>query len=439
MQLIETNTEGLKRSFKVTVPAADLAGKVTAKLTEIGKTVRLPGFRAGKVPMALLRQRYAKSVMGEVLENMVQETVDKAISERDLHPAMQPKIEITAFPEGGDLEFTVDMELLPEITHQDFSALKLDRPRADVEDTALDQALSRIASGQKRTEVVSEIREARAGDTAVIDFTGRTGDTPISGGAGTDHHLELGSNSFIPGFEDALIGKKAGENVTFNVTFPEAYHAELAGKEATFDVLIKELRQNATSTVDEGLAKAFGLDSLDALRQAVREQLERDHDVASRTKLKRALLDALADGYSFELPSSVVDMEFDAIWKQLEQAKTDGQIDPEDQGKSDDTLKEEYRKVAERRVRLGLILADVGRKNNITVTQDDLNRALMAEAGRYPGQEQMVIQYYRKNPEALNSLQAPLFEDKVVNFILEMATVTDKTVTATELLGEKGE
>ncbi|MBF0093970.1 MAG: trigger factor [Alphaproteobacteria bacterium] len=437
MQLIETNNEGLKRAFKVIVPAGDLAEKVTAKLTEIGKTVRMQGFRPGKVPMPLLRQRYAKSVMGEVLEAAVQESVGQTIAERKLRPAMQPKIEITSFPDGGDLEFTVDMDLLPEFELQDFSALKLERPRAEVDDEAVDAALARIASSQKRTETVAEAREARSGDTVVIDFVGKTGGEPISGGAGTDHHLELGSNTFIPGFEDALVGKKVGESVSFNVTFPDQYHAELAGKEATFDVDIKELRRAAAAAVDEDLAKAFGMESLESLRAAVREQLERDYDTASRSKLKRALLDVLADGYAFDVPTGVVDMEFDSIWRQVEQAKADGSLDPEDRDKGDDVLKEEYRKVAERRVRLGLVLAEAGRRNNITVTKDDINRALMAEASRFPGQEQMVIQYYRKNPEAVDALHAPLFEEKVVDFILEMATVTDKAVKASELLDDE--
>ena len=436
MQVIETNTDGLKRAYKVTIPAGDLADKVTAKLVEIGKTVRMPGFRPGKVPMTVLRKRYTRSVMGEVLEAAVQDSVDKTLAERSLRPAMQPKVEITAFPEGGDLEFSIEMDLLPEIELQDFSAIKLERMRADVDDAAIDEALKKIASGQKRTEPVPEARESRSGDTAVIDFVGKTDGVPFAGGAGKDHHLELGSNSFIPGFEDALIGKKAGESVSVNVTFPTEYHAELAGKDAVFDVDIKELRQSADFVLDEEFAKSIGMDSLATLRKAVREQLENDRHTASRGKLKRALLDVLSDGYAFEVPQGVVDAEFASIWAQLEQAKKDGSLDAADLDKSDDVLKEEYRAVAERRVRLGLVLAEVGRKNAISVTSEDLNRAIMAEAGRYPGQEQMVVRYFRENQEALQSLQAPLYEDKVVDFILELASVTDKTVTEADLFAE---
>lgn len=439
MQLIETNTEGLKREYKVTVPAGAIAVKVNARLAEIAKSVRLPGFRPGKAPVALITKRYGKSVMGEVLDATVQETVGAAMAERRLRPATQPKIEITSFEEGKDLEFTMAVEVFPEVEAIDFATLEIERPRAEVDDAAIDSALQRLSKRQVRTEVVSEPREAKLGDTAVIDFDGSMGGTPIVGGSGQDYSLELGSKSFVPGFEDALIGAKAGDSRTFTVTFPEQYHTDLAGKDAEFVVTVKELRQPAEVAIDDELAKSFGVENVEALRKTVREQLEREFAGFSRQRAKRALLDRLSDRYSFEVPSGMADAEFAGIWTQFEDGKKRGINDPADAGKSEDELRAEYRELAVRRVRLGVLLAEIGRKNNITVTQEDLNRALVAEASNYPGQEKMVLEYYRKTEGALDSLRAPLFEEKVVDFLLEMAKITDKTVSVAELTMEQEE
>ncbi|WP_142848503.1 trigger factor [Telmatospirillum sp. J64-1] len=433
MQVTQTNADGLKREFKVVVPAGQIEEKVQDRLTEVGRTVRLPGFRPGKVPMPLLRKKYLPSIMGEVLEAMVNEGTRTAITDNNLRPAIQPKVEITSFEEGSDLEFAVAMELLPEFETMDFSKIELEREKVEIAEEEINKALETIAERQSKTEPAD--REAKSGDVAVIDFVGRLNGEEFPGGKAEGYSLKLGSGTFIPGFEDQLIGAKAGEERIVTVTFPEEYgNEELAGKPAEFTVKVTEVREVVPTPIDDELAKAVGLESLDALKNALREEMGRDYTAVARNKVKRKLLDALAEGHDFAVPQSMVDMEFDAIWQQLQKDKEEGRLDEADKAKSEDELKAEYRGIAERRVRLGLVLSEVGRKNNIQVNQDDLNRALMAEARRFPGQEQLVFQYYQKNPDAMNSLRAPVYEDKVIDFILELAKVSDKAVTAEELM-----
>lgn len=440
MQVTETKADGLKREFKVVVPAAQIEEKVQSRLEELGQTVRLPGFRPGKVPMALLRKKYAASVMGEVLEAAVNDGTREAITERGLRPAVQPKIEITSFEEGGDLEFTVDMETLPEVQTMDFSSIELERPKAEVDEGEIDKALQRIADQRKNTQAIAEKRPAQNGDVAVIDFTGKLNGEEFAGGKAERYQLTLGSGTFIPGFEDQIVGVEPGNDVVVKVKFPDDYGSEqLAGKDVEFDVKLHELHEVVPTPVDDELAKAVGLESLDALKQALREELGREYDAFSRNHVKRKLLDVLSEGHDFTVPQSMVDLEFDAIWKQIEQDKEAGRLDKSDEGKSDDELKAEYRKIAERRVRLGLLLSEVGSKNNVTITQEDVNRAIMNEARRFPGQEHLVIQYYQKNKDALESLRAPIYEDKVIDFILDQAKLTDKIVSADELMKAPGE
>ncbi|MGE5516117.1 MAG: trigger factor [Bacteroidota bacterium] len=432
MQVTETNADGLKREFKVVVPAAQLEARTETRLAEIAREVKLPGFRPGKVPMKLVRQKYGASIMGEVLEAAVNEGTGSAIQDKGLKPAMQPKVEITSYAEGKDLEFTVALEVLPEITAMDFATVSLEREKAPAPEAEIADTLKRIAERQEGSEKVE--RAAAAGDVVVIDFVGKKDGVAFQGGAAEGYSLKLGSNTFIPGFEDQLIGKKAGDTAVVNVTFPEGYgNEDLAGAPAQFDVTVHEVRQPTPAAIDDELAKQVGMESLDALKQAIKDEMTRELDAISRTKLKRALLDVLAASHDFEVPQGMVDQEFEAIWKQLEQDKEAGRLDASDAGKDDDTLKAEYRALSERRVRLGLLLADVGQKNEVTVTQDDVNKALIEEARRYPGQEHLVFQYYKNNPDALNSLRAPIFEDKVIDFILELAKVTDKEVSAEDL------
>lgn len=437
MQVTQTATDGLKREFKVIVPAGSIEDKVANRLEDLGRTIRMPGFRPGKVPMTLLRKRYGPSVMGEVLEAAVNDATRQAMTDHNLRPAMQPKIEITSYAEGKDLEFTVALETLPEITPADFSTIELERPVAEVPEEEIDKTLDRLAAGREGSEPAPEGRKAQEGDIAVIDFLGKVDGVAFEGGKGEDYSLKLGSGTFIPGFEQQIVGAGAGDQVTVKVSFPSDYgHAPLAGKEAEFDVTVKEIRVAVPAAIDDELAKSLGMDDLDALRKAVRDQIERQYASLSRNHLKRRLLDALAERHDFEVPQVMADMEFDAIWKQIEESKEAGKLDPEDQGKSDDDLKAEYRKIAERRVRLGLLLSEVGQKAEITVTQEDLNRAIVAEAGRFPGQEHMVFRYFQENQEAMNSLRAPIFEEKVIDYIIELAKVADRPVSIEELMKE---
>jgi len=430
MQVTETNADGLKREFKVVVPASQLETRTQARLEEIARTVKLPGFRPGKVPMKIVRQKYAAAIMGEVLEQAVNDGTGSAISERNLRPAAQPKVEITSFAEGADLEFAVSLEILPEIVPMDFSTISLEREKAEIPAEEIDETLKNIAERNEASETVE--RAAASGDLVVIDFVGKQDGVAFPGGTAEGYTLKLGSNTFIPGFQ--LVGAKAGDAVVVKVTFPEGYgNAELAGKPAEFDVTVKEVKATKPAAIDDELAKTVGLDSLDALKGAISEEIGRELNAIARNKVKRLLLDALAAGHDFPVPSVMVDGEFDAIWKQVEADREAGRVDASDEGKDEDTLKAEYKTLAERRVRLGLLLAEVGQKNEVTVTQDDLNKALIEEARRYPGQEHLVFQYYKGNAEALNSLRAPIFEEKVVDFILELAKVTDKPVSAADL------
>ncbi len=444
MQITETSSDGLKHEFKVVIGADDIAKRVEARLQEIGREVRLPGFRPGKVPLTVLRKRYGSSVMGEVLERTVNDTSTAAMRDAKLRPALQPKIEITAFDEGKDLEYKLAVEVLPEVQPMNFAELSLERLRPEIPDADIDQALERLAKQQRKQETVD--RPASQGDAVIIDFVGTIDGKEFPGGSAQGHSLELGSGRFIPGFEDQLAGAKAGEHRDVKVTFPADYGApDLAGKEAVFAVDVKEVRALLAQPIDESLATAVGMENLQALRDAVRAQIERDYASVARQKLKRQLLDKLAERHHFPVPQGMVDIEFDVIWKQFERererAKEAGgaETDPADTAKNDEEIKAEYRAIAERRVRLGLLLSEVGRSNNISVGQDEINRALSEEVRRYPGQERAVLDYYRNTPGALDNIRAPLFEDKVIDYILEMADVTDRGVAPSELLAASEE
>ena len=442
MQITETSTEGLKREFKVVVASQDIETRVNARLAEVAKTVRLPGFRPGKVPTAVVKQRYGDSLLGEVLEQTVNETSSQALSDRNLRPALQPKIEITSFEKGADLVYDMKLEILPEIETIDFSGVSIERLKPEIPDTELDEALKNLADRYRETEDVTDGSAAATGDTVVIDFVGSIDGEKFDGGAGTDFSLELGSGRFIPGFEDQLVGSKVGDHVAVKVPFPADYGVDtLAGKDAVFEVDLKGLKRKLPSVVDEKLAETLGLENLEALRSAVREQMEREYAGVARQKLKRDLLDILSEKHDFAVPTGMVDLEFDSIWKQYEaerdRAKASGAY-KEEEAKPDEETKDEYRKIAERRVRLGLVLAEVGRTNNIQVTQDEVNRAVMAQARNYPGQEKAVMDFYRNNPDAMGSLRAPIYEDKVVDFIVDLAQVTDKAVPPKELVALAG-
>jgi len=437
MQVTETRNEGLKREYKVLISAQDIDEKVAGRLQELGAQVRIPGFRPGKVPLNILKQRFGKSVMGEVLERAVSDSSTQAMNERGLRPATQPKIEITAFDEGKDLEYTLAVEILPDIEPMDFSKLKLERLVITVEDSAVEETLADIAKAHKRTRPLETPRPARSGDVLVLDFKGTVDGEEFPGMSAEDHHLELGSSSFIQGFEEQLIGAEIGETREVRVTFPEAYGNEkLAGREAVFTVTVKNILESIPAEIDDELAKTMGEENLEALKERVRERLAAEYRDFARTRLKRQLLDQLAEAHDFPVPESMVEAEFEAIWKQIEEDRERGALDPEDAAKDEETLKAEYRKIAERRVRLGLLISEVGQRNGIEVTQEELNLALLREAQRHPGREREVFEFFQRNPAAMANLRAPIFEDKVVDFIVNLAQVRERTVTPEELRRE---
>jgi trigger factor len=440
MQVTETNVDGLKRSYKVTVPAGQIESMLVDRLTEVGKQARVPGFRPGKIPMPILRKKYGASVMGEVMEQAVNQGAGKAISDSGLKLATRPDVQVTSFSEGGDLEFTMAVETLPEFVPMDFKSISLDRLKVEAGENEVNEALDHFAKSRSTSEAVAEDRATLSGDIVVIDFVGKLGDEAFQGGSAEGYELELGSNTFIPGFEDQLLGLKVGADVKVNVTFPESYQNDkLAGKPAVFEVKLHAIKKKVPAKLDDELAKSMGMENLDAVKKAIKEQIERDYDQIARMKLKRALLDKLADGHDFPVPPGLQDTEFQAIWKQIEDAKANDKLDEADKAKSEDDLKAEYQGIAARRVRLGILLAEVGRLNNIQVQQEDLNRALVAEARRFPGQEAMVFKYYRENPDAMEALKSPILEEKVVDFILELATVSDKPSTKEELMKDDDE
>jgi trigger factor len=437
MQVTETSAEGLKREFKIVIPAKDIQDKMDQRLEELGRSVRLPGFRPGKVPLPLLKKRFGASVMGELVERTVSDSTSKALEERGLRPAGQPRVEITAFSDGTDLEYKLAVELIPDIQPIDFSTLKLERLVVDVGEAELDEALKRLSERTATPQAPADPRPAREGDVLVIDFTGRIDGVEFKGGSATEQYLQLGSKAFIPGFEEQLIGAAVDEERTVTVTFPDDYgNKEVAGKQAVFDVKVRQVLERVPSPVDEELAKKLGYENLNALKDAQRKQIAGDYAELARQRLKRQLLDALADAHNFDTPAGLVDAEFASIWRQIEADRTADRLDPEDVGKSEEQLKEEYRAIAERRVKLGLLLSEVGRLNNVQVTNEEVSRALMAEARRFPGQERKVIDFYQNSPQALLQLRAPIYEDKVIDYIVETANVGERHVTSADFAQE---
>ena len=437
MQVSEEKNEGLQREFKVTLDAKEIDDKVENRLKEIGQNQRIPGFRPGKAPVSILKQRFGQAVMGEVLERAVNDSSQQVMQERGLRPAGQPSIEIESFDEGKDLEFKMSMELLPDIEPADFSQIEVETLKVDVPDSEVDEALERLASNQKESQPLETPRPAQNGDVLVVDFKGTVDGESLPGMEGEDHHLELGSSRFIEGFEEQLIGSEPGDNRIVTVTFPENYQNDkLAGREAQFDVTVKEIREPQPVSIDDEFAQKFGEEDLASLKERVREQIKNDYENVTRQRTKRQLLDQLAELHTFDVPPSMVDSEFEQIWKQIEHDREHGHMDPEDQGKSEEQLTEEYRRIAERRVRLGLLLSEIGRNQNIDVTQEELNQALIQEVQRYPGQEREVFEYYQNNQEALQNLRAPVYEDKVINYILELANTKERQLDTEQLRAE---
>ncbi len=443
MQVTETSAAGLKREFRVVVPATDLEARVNERLDDLKGRVQLRGFRPGKVPVAHLRRLYGKAAMAEVIEAAVREANSKIVTDHGFKLAIEPKVVLPS-EEGAvegviagksDLAYTVEIEILPPITLADFKTIKLTRLTAEVTDAEIDQTLQRIA--EQNRPFIAKSEGAEKGDRVVMSFQGMIDGQPFEGGAGEDVPLVLGSGQFIPGFEDHLMGVKAGESRTFDIKFPDDYPAKaMAGKDATFAVTAKAVEAPGAVTIDDDFAKTLGLESLAKLRDAIKDRTQREHAAASRQKLKRALLDQLDERHKFEPPPSLVEQEFNNVWSSIEKDLKDQGRTFSDEGTTEEKARAEYRTIAERRVRLGLVIAEIGERNNIKVTEEQLNAAVVEQLRQLPGREQEVWDYYRKNPGALAALRAPLFEDKVVDFLIELAEVTEKPVSRDELFKE---
>jgi trigger factor len=443
MQVTETARDGLKRTLQVVVGKAELGERFSERLDELKDRVQIKGFRRGKVPLEHLKKLYGKSLMQEVLEQTLNDTSAKAVKDRNERPAQQPKLELVGFEDGGfervvngesDLSYKMDFEVLPPIPVADLATLKLEQLVADVDDAAVDKALADLAERNTSYEP-EEGRAAGEGDLATMNFVGRIDGETFEGGSGEGASLVIGKKQFIPGFEEGIVGLKAGDQKIVTATFPEDYPMKnLAGKAANFDVSVTAVAKPKKPEIDEDFAKGLGAEDLKTLRGFVSEQIKREYDQASRVKLKREILDVLDKAHTFELPASLVDFEFNNIWTQLENNLKAANKTIADEGKSEEELRAEYRGIAERRVRLGLVIGEIGEKNKLQVSQDEMRRALVEQARRYPGREKQVYEFYEKTPGALNELRAPIFEDKVIDYVIAEAKPIQKKVSRDELL-----
>ncbi|MCQ0987492.1 trigger factor [Jiella marina] len=446
MQVTETKAEGLKREIEIVVPASDLEARLQTRLFEAKDKVQLKGFRPGKVPVSHLRKMYGKSLMAEIVNEILNSTPSSVIAERKERAAMRPEIAMTE-DEGeadkvlsgqSDFKFTVSYEALPDFEVQDSSGIKIERPIVEVSDEEVAEQVERIAENARTYE--EKDGAAENGDKVTLDFVGKIDGEPFEGGAAEGAELVIGSGRFIPGFEEQLVGVSKGEEKTVEVNFPEDYGAaHLAGKAATFETKVHTVSAPTETAIDDEMAKKLGLESLEKLQEVVRDQIQSQYGMATRQKVKRQLLDALDKQYDFALPDKLVDAEFENIWNQVQRELTESGKTFEDEDTTEEKAREEYRRLAERRVRLGLVLSEIGEKAGVQVGEEELQRAVFEQMRRYPGQEQEVLKMFQENPEALASIRAPLYEEKVVDHLLEQADVTDKTVTKEELMAEDEE
>lgn len=435
MQVTETKNAGLKREFKVRVEAKTISEQLDTQLKGMSGRVKIPGFRPGHIPMNVLRQRFGKNVFGEVIERTINQSSQRVLKDRSLRAALPPKIEIITGKEGEDLEFKMETEILPEVPEVDYASISLEKPVCTVEDKEVEEALNRLAERNKTYKTAEKSAKAKKGSQVIIDFVGKKDGVAFEGGSAKDFALVLGSGQFIPGFEDQLIGTKAGSEVEVKVSFPKEYHKEdLAGQPATFDVTVHEVREGEKTEVNEEFAKTLGFKDIESLRKAIHDQIKGEYDSLSRAKLKKQLFDHLEEKMNFPIPQGMVEMEFNSIWEKLQMAKKEG--DETLLSKSDDELKAEYSKIAERRVKLGILLSDVALKNKLQINQDELSRAVMQQASQFPGQERRIFEFYQKNPNHLEELRGPILEEKAVDFIIGKSKVADKAVTAEELASE---
>ena len=446
MQVVEKSNEGLSRVIAVTIPAAELNAKLETKLKEVAPQVRLKGFRPGKVPVSHVKKTFGRDLMGEIVNTELNQSSQAALDEAKVRPAAPAEMKMVSDLDKvvageEDLAYEMSLEVMPDFTPVDPKSLKLTRPTYQASDADLDEALKELAGQAKSYEDKGgKAPKAADGDQVVIDFVGKIDGEAFEGGSAEDAAVVIGSNTFIPGFEEQLKGVKVGEEKTLEVTFPENYRAaHLAGKAATFDVKVKAVKVAKDAEINDEFATRLGLESLDKLKDLLRQNLNQQYAGAARFKLKRALLDQLDEKHDFPLPPKMVEAEFEGIWRQVEADKAAGRLPEEDAKKSEKKLKEEYRKIAERRVRLGLVLAEIGRANNVGVSDQELNQAIMAEARNYPGQERAVLDFYRQNPGAAAQMRAPIYEEKVCEMIFGMAEVTETPISKEDLLRDEDE
>jgi trigger factor len=442
MQVTETLAEGLKHEFQISVPASDLDAKADARLVDLKEKVRLNGFRPGKVPVSHLKKVYGRSVMAETIDQTIRDTNSQIFTERGFRLATEPKITMPTEQKDvediltgkSDLTYTVSIEVVPPIQLADFKSFSVEKPVAEVTDADIDEAIKRIADQSRAFAAKGEGAKADTGDRVTISFKGSINGTPFDGGTGENIPVTIGSNAFIPGFEEQLLGVAAGETRTLKVSFPKNYASEqLAGQPAEFETTATLIEAPQDTEINDEFAKTLGLESLDALKQAARERLTTEFAGATRQRVKRLLLDRLDESHQFEAPPSLVEEEFDLMWKSIKAEMESSGKTFADEDTTEEAAKEEYRKIADRRVRLGLVLSEIGEKNKITVTDDEVGRAVIERARQMPGREKEVWDYYRSNANALAQLRAPIYEDKVVDFILELANVTEKKVTRDDL------
>lgn len=447
MQVTETLSEGLKRELKVVIYASDLESRLKTRIDRMKDGLKLKGFRPGKVPVAHIKKTYGVSMMQELLQEMIKESSRNALKERKERPASEPKVELPEDPAvmkavmGGeaDFEYAMSYEIIPDFAVVDFAKIELEKLVAKIPDEEVEEALEKLAADQKRFSPKEDGATAEMGDAVRMDFTGQIDGKVFDGGTAEDMQLELGSGRFIPGFEDQLVGVATGDEKDVTLTFPEDYSAKhLAGKEAVFSVKIKEVGMPLTFKPDDAFAASIGLESIDKLRENVRTQLENGAESLSKAKLKRKLLDALDEAHDFELPPNLLEQEFEGIWKQYEAEKKAADEKGEDitEGKSDRELRAEYHTIAERRVRLGLVLARIGEDSGVMVSDEEINAGIMRQARDFSGQEKQIFEFYQKNPNAVNQIRAPLYEEKVVDYILELAKVSELPVSSDELYKE---
>ena len=414
--------------------SADFAAAVDKKLAKVAQDIKMPGFRAGHAPKAMIEKKYRPSVLGEVLDDMIRDATNQVIADNKLRPAVTPEIKLDKFEDGKDIEFTIEAEILPEIKLGDFSKISLKKYTAKVPAEEVEKAVKYMAESRRNTVKVEKDRAAKKGDVAVIDFVGSIDGVEFNGGKGSNYPLELGSNSFIPGYEDQLIGHKAGETVNVKTSFPKEYHAkDLAGKEALFVTTIKELREYVPTEINDDFAKAAGAKDLADLKAKIEAHIADNYNSATRIRLKRDLLDALDKEYKFDIPQKLADAEYEAIEKQYQAAKANNRLDEADKKRDEKDILAEYKDIALRRVKLGLLLSEVGNDNKITLSADDVNKAIMNEARKYPGQEQQVFEYYARNKEAVEALRAPAYEDKIIDHILSKVKLTDTEISVEDL------